>query len=87
MTQIFTMSPGQIRVVDEGDYVALIRLDAVTAGSGTGQDAEALKSAIAAQAQQALGQDAFQLFTGALVNSAGITLNNAAITAVHTQFR
>tara|TARA_R110002096_G_scaffold350602_4_gene543825 strand:+ start:45 stop:1913 length:1869 start_codon:yes stop_codon:yes gene_type:complete len=87
VTQIFTMSPGQIRVVDEGDYVALIRLDAVTAGSGTGQDAEALKSAIAAQAQQALGQDAFQLFTGALVNSAGITLNNAAITAVHTQFR
>jgi len=87
VTQIFTMSPGQIRVVDEGDYVALIRLDSVTPGATTGQDADALKNAIAAQAQQALGQDAFQLFTGALVSSAGITLNNAAISAVHTQFR
>jgi len=87
VTQIFTMSPGQIRVVDEGDYVALIQLDSVTPGAKTGQDAEALKTAISAQAQQALGQDAFQLFTGSLLNSAGITLNNAAITAVHTQFR
>lgn len=85
--QIFAMEQGQIRVVDEGEYVAVVRLDMITPGKAAGPDAEALKAAIAVQAQQALGQDAFLLFTGSLTNNAGITLDNAAISAVHAQFR
>ena len=32
-----------------------------------------------------MAQDAFQLFTNALIAEAGITMNDAAINAVHAQ--
>jgi peptidyl-prolyl cis-trans isomerase D len=49
-----------------------------------GEDAMALKASLEAQAGQAISQDAFAAYTAALTAEAGITLDQAAITAVHT---
>ena len=84
---VFTMETGQIRVIEEGDFVALVEMQFITPGAEDGADADALKGAIAAQAEQALAQDAFTLYTNSLTQNAGITLNNAAISAVHSQFQ
>lgn len=84
---LFKMDVGQVRVVEDGDFIALSQLQTITPGATTGDDAEALKGAIAAQAEQALAQDAFTLFTNALTQEAGISLNTTAINAVHAQFQ
>jgi peptidyl-prolyl cis-trans isomerase D len=83
---VFETDAGQVRVLEEGTFVAVMQLDTITPGATDGPDAEALKAAIAAQAEQALAQDAFALYTNALTSAAGITLDNAAINSVHAQF-
>ena len=52
-----------------------------------GEDALALRESLQTQAAQAIAQDAFTLFTSALTAEAGITLDQAAINAVHAQFQ
>jgi len=87
VAELFKMDAEQVRVVDEGDFIALVQLQSITPGAPSGQDTDALKGAIAAQAEQAVAQDAFTLFTNALTQDAGISLNTTAINAVHSQFR
>lgn len=87
LTTLFSMEAGQTRVIEEGNFVALVQLQSITPGASEGAEAAALKGAIAAQVEQALAQDAFTLFTNALTQQAGITMNQAAINAVHSQFQ
>ncbi|MGB3279784.1 MAG: peptidyl-prolyl cis-trans isomerase [Pseudorhodobacter sp.] len=87
LAALFTMEEGQTRVVEDGDFIALAQLQSVTPGAAEGEDATALKGAILAQAEQAIAQDAFVLYTNSLTQNAGITLDNAAINAVHAQFQ
>jgi peptidyl-prolyl cis-trans isomerase D len=81
---VFAMSPGDLRVIEAEGYVALVRLDEITAAEGDAR--AALAASIAAQASQAIGQDALSLFIGALSAEAGITLDQTAINAVNAQF-
>ncbi|MDG1282700.1 MAG: SurA N-terminal domain-containing protein [Pseudorhodobacter sp.] len=85
--EVFAMEEGQARVITAGDFTAVAVLDRVTPGATDGPDVEALKGAISAQTEQAFAQDAFVLFNNALTRDAGITLNDAAIAAVHAQFQ
>jgi peptidyl-prolyl cis-trans isomerase D len=62
-------------------------LQSTTPGAAEGEDATALKGAISAQVEQAIAQDAFVLYTNSLTQNAGITMDNAAINAVHAQFQ
>lgn len=92
LTALFKLEEGQTQVIEgktaeEAGYVGLVQLQAITPGEAEGEDASALKGAIAAQVEQALSQDAFTLYSNALTQDAGITLNNTAINAVHSQFR
>lgn len=86
LAEVFTMQPGQVRVIEAPDFVALVRLDTITPAATDTPEAAALRGAIAAQAEQALAQDAFTLFVNALTREAGITLDESAIAAVHAQF-
>ncbi|MBL3561934.1 hypothetical protein JMM65_14405, partial [Rhodovulum sulfidophilum] len=49
--------------------------------------AEMLRRNIAAQAGQGLAQDLYAYFAQAVTNAAGLSLDQAAINAVHAQFR
>ncbi|MDZ4095017.1 MAG: SurA N-terminal domain-containing protein [Paracoccaceae bacterium] len=84
---VFAMTEGEIRLIEAKDFTGLVRLDSIKPAEATGDAAEALKAAIDAQAEQALAQDAFALFSAALTTEAGIHLDEAAINAVHAQFR
>lgn len=86
LTAVFAMSAGDLRVIEGPGFTGLVTLDTITPGDGTGDAASALKGVIATQVEQAIAQDALQLFTGALTNEAGITLDQSAINAVHAQF-
>lgn len=86
LTAVFAMSEGELRVIEGPGFTAIVRLDEVNAADQEGEDAAALKGAISAQIEQAISQDALSLFTNALTNEAGITLDQNAINAVHAQF-
>ena len=86
LAAIFEMAPGEIRVLGEGGQVALIRLDAVTAPDITDEATAAQLQEIQRQLARGIAQDIFQLYSIALQIKAGITLNQAMIEAVHTQF-
>lgn len=83
---VFDMATGELRVVEAPGYTALVRLDEVIAADPASEDALALKDALGAQLRQAISSDALTLFSNALTNEAGITLDQTAINAVHAQF-
>ncbi|MBN2629538.1 MAG: SurA N-terminal domain-containing protein [Rhodobacteraceae bacterium] len=86
MPAVFQMQPGDLRVIETAGFTAVLQLDSITPAPTEGPEADALKAAISAQAEQALAQDALVLFSNALTAEAGIFLDQAAINAVHAQF-
>ncbi|WP_149140886.1 peptidyl-prolyl cis-trans isomerase [Gemmobacter caeruleus] len=83
----FKMAKGAVARVEGPGYVGLVQVDDILPASEAGDDAEALKSAIAAQVEQGMAQDAYAMFANTLAQSAGITFNQAAIEAVHASLR
>jgi len=82
---VFGMAQGELRVIEGPDFVALVQLDSIQPAATDTPDALAMKAEIAGQLQQALAQDAFEMFSTALIAEAGITLDDAAIAAVNAQ--
>ncbi|WP_112309737.1 peptidyl-prolyl cis-trans isomerase [Pseudogemmobacter bohemicus] len=80
----FAMKAGDIRLVEDGSFIGLLRLDHVTAAPETGDEAEALKAAIASQLEQQVAQDAFTAFTASMADQAGMTIDQNAINLVNS---
>ena len=80
---VFAMAEGDVRVIDAEGFIAVVLLDKIQPAATEGEDADALRSAIAAQAQQAISTDAFAAFTAALSTEAGITIDQTVINAVN----
>ncbi len=87
MTAVFQMAPGEMRVIEGPGFTGLLRLDSIQPATIEGPEAEAIRASLSAQIEQALAQDAFLYFSTALTAEAGITLNDAAINAVHAQIQ
>ncbi len=83
LPDVFTMAEGDVRVIEAEGFVAVVRLDRILPAATEGPDAEALKTALMAQAEQAISADAFNAYTTALTSEAGISIDQAAINAVH----
>jgi peptidyl-prolyl cis-trans isomerase D len=83
LADVFKLAEGAVQVVEADGFHAVVRLDRILPAATTGEEAEAMQDALATQAQQAIAADAFAAFTGALTAEAGITLDQAAINAVH----
>lgn len=84
---VFGMEESAVQTVQGPGFTGVVQLTEIIAAPAEGEAATALKGAISAQVDQALAQDALQLFTNALTAEAGIRLDDAAIAAVHAQFR
>lgn len=81
---VFKLAEGAVEVVSGEGFTAVVQLDKIMPAATEGEDATALKASLEAQAGQAISQDAFAAYTAALAAEAGITLDQAAINAVHT---
>jgi peptidyl-prolyl cis-trans isomerase D len=81
---VFAMAEGDVQVIEAEGFIAVVRLDRIQPAASEGEEAEALRAAIAAQAEQAISADAFAAFTNALGAEAGITLDQTVINAVNT---
>ncbi len=83
---LFALDEGAATVVDDGANVYLLRLDGTLPPDTEDQASDFLMNAMASQAAQGIAQDLFTGFSQALVQSGGLSLNQAAINAVHAQF-
>ena len=81
----FEMAPGEVRLIDTPDFTGLIRLDSVTPVDLTAEATKAARDAMAAQVQQSLAQDAYDLFTTAMTAQGGLKIDQAVITSVQAQ--
>lgn len=85
----FGMNTGEVQVINDGQRVHVLRLGAIVPAPlppAEGSAAADLRRRIESQMAQAVAQDVFGLFSTALQNQAGISLDQAAINAVHAQF-
>ncbi|HEY6919909.1 MAG TPA: peptidyl-prolyl cis-trans isomerase [Tabrizicola sp.] len=84
LADVFKLAEGATTVVEAEGFVAVVKLDRILPAAADTEDAVALQDSISASLRQAISQDAFDAFTNALTAEAGITLDQAAINAVHT---
>ncbi len=84
LADVFKMTEGETKVVEAEGFTAVVKLDKILPAATEGEEAVAMQDSIAANIREAISQDAFAAFTSALTAEAGITLDQAAINAVHT---
>lgn len=87
MSEVFEMEVGAVRVLSDDDSAYLVVLDATLPPEEGSEDFARMRRAIAEQAQQSLAQDLFTIYARSLESEAGISLDQSAIDAVHTQLR
>jgi peptidyl-prolyl cis-trans isomerase D len=81
----FQMQPGEIRVIEDGSFVALLRLDSITAAEVTSEEGQELQDSIRQNLDRSIAEDMAALFTATVGQQAGIALDQAVIDAVNTQ--
>ncbi|WP_128254291.1 peptidyl-prolyl cis-trans isomerase [Falsirhodobacter deserti] len=81
----FKMEEGAAQVIETPNWVGVLRLDSIETADQDGEGAQALKAQLAAQLEGALANDARQLYTQAIADNAGVSINQTVIDAVHAQ--
>jgi len=84
--QVFEMAPNEWRVIEDANGVVLVRLDAINAADHNSEEAQATKANFSQRAAQEIGLDIEAAFSQTLQSQAGITLNQAVINSIHSQF-
>lgn len=87
LTQVFTMAKGDATVIASGDLVTLVRLDDILPADQQNSDLLAVKDQLIRESTADLAQDIYAAYAQDLQGRAGITLDQAAINAVHANFQ
>ncbi|MCC6007339.1 MAG: SurA N-terminal domain-containing protein [Rhodobacteraceae bacterium] len=86
VAEIFRLDAGETILFPIEGAAILARLDAIVPfDAGSPENADILE-AVEAQLARGIAQDTFALFADALKSSAGVSLDQSAINAVHAQF-
>ena len=83
---LFTMDKGAAQIVDGNGAVFLVQLNDILPPDPENPDLATIETEMETAISQALSQDIFTAFNGALQNQAGVYVNSAAVNAVHSQF-
>lgn len=83
---LFALDKGQATVVRGDSGIYLVQLTDILPPDAEDPAAQFLRTTLEQQAAQGLSQDLFGYFAESLLSSAGLTLDQAAINAVHAQF-
>ncbi len=81
----FTMKAGEVQLVQSKDFTGLIRLDSILPVDPKAPDAQKTHDKLAAQTEQSIAQDTYDLFTAAMTAQGGLTIDQATIKSVQSQ--
>ncbi len=87
VTQIFAMQPGQARALRGADMVAVVALTGITPADRDSEDARAYARLLRDSARSDLAQDLFRALAVDVQGRAGLTIDQAAVNAVHANFQ
>lgn len=83
---LFGMDKGTAQTVDGDGAVFLVHLDDILAPDASNPDLAEAKTGLQTAISQALADDIFAAYNGALQSEAGVYINSAVVNAVHAQF-
>ena len=83
---VFEMDKGQAKIIDGSGVVYLVRLDDILTPDESDPDLATTRSGLETAIAQALSDDIFTAFNASLQSEAGVSVNSAAVNAVHSQF-
>ncbi|MDJ0825159.1 MAG: SurA N-terminal domain-containing protein [Rhodobacter sp.] len=86
LDQVFAMQAGETRVIEGPSSVFLVRLDAIAPPDPAEPEVATRRDGFAEALAQSIGADILRAYSDAIQTQAGISLNQAAINAVHAQF-
>jgi len=84
---LFDLNEGNATLLEDTASITVLRLDAVTTPDQNAPEAQALRTALDQQAAQAMAQDILSTLARAVEAEAGISINQAALNAVHSQMQ
>ncbi|WP_265502535.1 peptidylprolyl isomerase [Paracoccus beibuensis] len=86
LSQAFELSePGEVDVVDAGDRVFVLRLDAINDADLETENAGPIRQAVQARLDQSIQADIFDYYTRHIQRGAELQLNQQAINAINAQ--
>ncbi len=83
---VFKMNKGDAQTVDGNGTVFVVRLEDIQKPDSENPDLPEITTNLQAAISQALSDDIFAAFSGAVQSEAGVYINSAAVNAVHSQF-
>lgn len=83
---VFKMHKGDAQTIDGNGAVFVVRLADIQPPDPENPDLPTITTNLQAQISQALSDDIFAAFNGAVQSDVGVYLNSAAVNAVHSQF-
>ena len=87
VARAFEVNEGEIAMVKGIEQVYVVQPVAITEGNENSEQARSIKKSFVTQLDQALANDLFQIFIEQVQKSVGVTLNDQALSAVHTNFQ
>ena len=87
VAEIFSLEVDESVVVDDGETLAIAKLDAIKPADLDSEELSGIVTAIGLQNAAEIGSDAFVLFANEVQNQAGLELDQSVIDAVHVQFQ
>ncbi|MBC7164733.1 MAG: peptidyl-prolyl cis-trans isomerase [Roseovarius sp.] len=83
---VFDMTAGEVRLMEGAERLFVLRLDSIAPADADDPDIARIATALGEQLTADLGQDLFQLLADDIRARAGVTLDQAALNAVHANF-
>lgn len=87
LTKVFEMNKGDVAVVAGDQLVTIVRLDDVLPPDADNPDVQMIRAQLSQDVAASLAQDLYAAYASEIQARAGITLDQAAINAVHANFQ
>ena len=85
--EIFALQEGEVKIIESGDYIAVVQLGAIHAADPEDPENAATRDALTAALRGSLSQDALAAYLAAAGQKSGISLDQNAINLVNTSLK
>jgi peptidyl-prolyl cis-trans isomerase D len=85
--RVFELTVGEVTTIDAGTFAIIVRLEHMSVPAADDEAISADLNVLADTASAGIAQDIFEIFNAEIQRDTDVSINPAAITAVHTSFQ